>query len=1582
MIYFSNRSLTSIPYPVSDEELGIIDSIPIESSNYSQEPINEFSSTHVNNSVEMENVLQSENNQAFDYEKFSNEIQEDFRNHWQPQEQTLLVRSFNISNYEDAIKANVFQNWENNQFLSQAINEGDNNNTTEQIIIRKTSDSGQKFIERIVTSDEYFLREKTIIDRDGIITEKKVINGQSRFILEETDFSGLDNITIPVVSKSDITGRTTQNIIREFNLTLVYTYISPHYYWDEKIDQSKKYRFRSASYDATFQFYFPIKIRIEYLKEVIQSQPFSISVTLIPLNLPEKKEFKLNLQFEISYIYKTAHSYKTIVITGWKIKYGWRWKCLCWKPYIEWQWEWRTKYVWQTWYSVRNKSLAFTKSKDFTTPLLNEKVLSFMSSKSNRIQYKASDTIRGYYGFNELYIEGNSILGELSILVGSTSDNPDQNYGKTVQWTSANEEKKMEISGDATSKAEWISLGVSKLIYSIENIVIDPYLYINFNIFNLVNSNDKYKLPLYGQALQGYSLPLSFTYSTKGPTLLTSANYDMTINAEEISPIEGQGADATIDSLDHLYRISLENVEGRSDIILLEATNLPQGYTTKFYPDFVQLDSSGPKYAYLIVYTPDHVTVPPGETTFNIIATSQTKKTYNLINPSISEEASLIIPEIVNFEFDMVNGLYEPIQVTQNQFVPIKFDITNTGNVPDNITVNGTLYSSDQNRSWSQTSRINPNEIYTDEFNFTFNIDDIYPTPGLYSMELQATSQISPILSKQKILFFNFTEYYKVEASISPQNTTIRANFESNFTLSFKNLGNVADNFTFSLDAPTGLEQYFIMPSKIISIEPMQAVEAIITLKIIDPTHVPTGLHNFRISVFSEGKGDNSVFAINEFQVNILPADKIPPAITYLGPFNISSEILTFPQSSLSLGPTWMAYDDYPGTYEIYINNSLNTSDTWLNNEPIRVPVTGENNLTEGLYNVTIVFSDGINSASDQKWVKIVPKDTIVPIIVSSSDTMTLPSNFATHQAFSFNFTEEFLFNATFYLNGSFAPFSKYLIEIQKLNSSTWSTELVIKPNTLTEGLWNFTLLIQDQSNNNASYSILVNVVSLDENEPTIIEWPATSTSQNRNETISISATDSFPDRFEFWINFTIIENTTWQFNNPIAFEVDELNLAIGTNIIKFYFYDLANNLMNYTYTLTYLDIDAPTIISRPDQETIMFEHELIQINAPKLCVYDLNPGTYTIFRDSMLIEEYEWFTEKNEIHLPISNLSLGSYLFEVYTRDSSGNTAISSINFTVIDKLKPYIFPLDQLIFEPLYVASWFEFFVIEKYPESYELLRDDIIIDYGTITKNYPIVFVDIGNLSPDDYTYTLKVQDESGNIGQESVQVKMADYTPPVIKRPPDIIYSEGTTGNTIYWEIQESNPSSYSLYRDDEQIESKTLETMNLSLSVDGLELGVHEFILIVHDEVGQSYTSISYVVVIDDTKPTLNHIDDCQFVIGDTNAIITWQPNDLHPASYTIKRNEVTLIQISWDGSVITLPLVGWSAGVHIIELIISDTSGNLATDTVQVTILNEESTITYTKSEIKESSLSLIYVLLAFPILGIIVLVKKRRMKQ
>jgi hypothetical protein len=117
------------------------------------------------------------------------------------------------------------------------------------------------------------------------------------------------------------------------------------------------------------------------------------------------------------------------------------------------------------------------------------------------------------------------------------------------------------------------------------------------------------------------------------------------------------------------------------------------------------------------------------------------------------------------------------------------------------------------------------------------------------------------------------------------------------------------------------------------------------------------------------------------------------------------------------------------------------------------------------------------------------------------------------------------------------------------------------------------------------------------------------------------------------------------------------------------------------------------------------------------------------------------------------------------------------------------------------------------------------------------------------------------------------------------------------------------------------------------------------------EVSNGYNPL---VSDDSVPPEIDSPADIPYYVGDTGHSITWNPTDEHPVRYEILRNGVSIRTGGWNSTIeiISISVDGLGIGSWNYTIIVTDSGGNSATDTVFV-IVSESSTtpITTTTTE-------------------------------
>jgi parallel beta-helix repeat protein len=247
---------------------------------------------------------------------------------------------------------------------------------------------------------------------------------------------------------------------------------------------------------------------------------------------------------------------------------------------------------------------------------------------------------------------------------------------------------------------------------------------------------------------------------------------------------------------------------------------------------------------------------------------------------------------------------------------------------------------------------------------------------------------------------------------------------------------------------------------------------------------------------------------------------------------------------------------------------------------------------------------------------------------------------------------------------------------------------------------------------------------------------------------------------------------------------------------------------------------------------------------------------------------------------------------------------------------------------------------------PDHYELYRDGSLL--GSWVWNGSTIVVDVDGFSIGAYNYTVVVYNERGYESTDTVWVTVLDLTFPLLDSPSDFSYDEGTIGHSISWHPTDSNPSAYEILRDGEVIRSGAWNSSSevITINVDGSGAGSYNYTLVVTDAGGNSVGATVIVDVVDVTSPTIDHPSDVEYEFGITGHSITWDPDDLHPASFELFRDGSLVDSGSWDGSSVTVNVDGLAVGEYNFTLVVTDIGGNSVSDTVIVTVTEAETTPT------------------------------------
>ena len=123
--------------------------------------------------------------------------------------------------------------------------------------------------------------------------------------------------------------------------------------------------------------------------------------------------------------------------------------------------------------------------------------------------------------------------------------------------------------------------------------------------------------------------------------------------------------------------------------------------------------------------------------------------------------------------------------------------------------------------------------------------------------------------------------------------------------------------------------------------------------------------------------------------------------------------------------------------------------------------------------------------------------------------------------------------------------------------------------------------------------------------------------------------------------------------------------LALGNYVVEVYAYDPFDNFCSATFTVTVQDTISPEIMG-PDDVTYK---EGDTGNTLVWSVSDINPSSYAIFVDGVMVEDGEWTEPSGTVEISIDGLNANDYIYRLVVYDRGTNSASDDVTVTVEGK-------------------------------------------------------------------------------------------------------------------------------------------------------------------------------------------------------------------------------------------------------------------------------------------------------------------------
>ncbi len=228
----------------------------------------------------------------------------------------------------------------------------------------------------------------------------------------------------------------------------------------------------------------------------------------------------------------------------------------------------------------------------------------------------------------------------------------------------------------------------------------------------------------------------------------------------------------------------------------------------------------------------------------------------------------------------------------------------------------------------------------------------------------------------------------------------------------------------------------------------------------------------------------------------------------------------------------------------------------------------------------------------------------------------------------------------------------------------------------------------------------------------------------------------------------------------------------------------------------------------------------------------------------------------------------------------------------------------------------------------------------EWASDAWNFENITVNVDGLPYGVHTIFVLVEDLVGNTVNDTVIVTVYDDTVPEIHGPPDTWLFEGGADQTISWLVSDLNPNDYKVFVDGALFETGSWTTGVLTIDFEGVTEGLHKVNVTIYDADGNAATDIlMFLMISDSDNPTIAQPEDVIYLVGTTGNAVVWTPEDEFADRYEVTFNGTPYKEGEWSGSRINVNVDGFPVGIYEVTITVFDTSGNSATDTVNVTVL-------------------------------------------
>jgi hypothetical protein len=250
------------------------------------------------------------------------------------------------------------------------------------------------------------------------------------------------------------------------------------------------------------------------------------------------------------------------------------------------------------------------------------------------------------------------------------------------------------------------------------------------------------------------------------------------------------------------------------------------------------------------------------------------------------------------------------------------------------------------------------------------------------------------------------------------------------------------------------------------------------------------------------------------------------------------------------------------------------------------------------------------------------------------------------------------------------------------------------------------------------------------------------------------------------------------------------------------------------------------------------------------------------------------------------------------------------------------------------------------DEYPSSIKVYINGILnITTSWINSTYDYTYnvsalfhsFIIGN-----YEVKLVAYDQNNNFAVDTINLRIYDNVTPVIDGPSPLEFYYTVTGKSLSWNVTDEFVNKYRITDNGTEYASGNIDPDEpiITISLNGLNIGVHNFTLYANDTSGNTATySVLVTVLRDNIAPIITYSPpDLEYAQGDSIPARNWTATDDFKDYYTISVDGEIRVNDSWISDNIGFDFSGLLEGSHTVTLKVYDIGGNYAESSVTVIV--------------------------------------------